>query len=152
MQPICRIVSVEPVVLAVAEADLARSQISANIRGMFDIVYSWLKEANVKQVGHNYALYDKGLKDALLVRVGFPVSSTFEPTASVACFKLAAGRAAHAVHVGSYSELHRTYAELESWCKQERLAKGSQSWEVYGDWHNDVSKLETGIYFRLRDA
>jgi effector-binding domain-containing protein len=117
---------------------------------MFDVVYSWLKVAPVKQAGHNFALYERGAKRDLLVRVGFPVSSVFEDTDSVKCFELAAGRAAHAVHVGPYSELHRTYAELETWCKQERVPLSGHSWEVYGDWNKDESKLETEIYLRIR--
>ena len=150
MSSTCSIVSVARALLAVAEAEFNRSQISAHIRSMFDIVYSWLKVAPVKQSGHNYALYERGAKRDLLVRVGFPVSGVFEDTESVKCFELAAGRAAHALHVGPYSELHRTYAELETWCKLERVPLSGQSWEIYGDWNEDESKLETEISLRLR--
>ena len=150
MSTTCRIVSVEPVLLAVTEAELARTEIPLRIRGMFDTVYSWLKHASVRQIGHNYALYDKGSKGGLLVQVGFPVSSNFPATASVRPLELSAGRAASALHVGAYSELHRTYAELGFWCKREGLQVASQSWEIYGDWHEDVSKLETEIWFRLQ--
>jgi effector-binding domain-containing protein len=117
---------------------------------MFDVVYTWLRTAEVKQTGHNYALYDIGSGRNLLVRVGFPVTAPFADTENVRCFTLAAGEAAYAIHSGPYSELHRTYAILEAWCKQERLQLASQSWELYGDWQQDESKLTTGIYFRLR--
>ena len=118
----CQSISVEPVLLAVAERELDRRNISSNIRGMFDVVYGWLKSASVKQVGHNYALYDKGIHRDLLVRVGFPVSGSFPDN---------------------------TYAELHAWCEREGLHVSSQSWEVYGDWQSDPSRLETGLYLRL---
>jgi hypothetical protein len=56
MQPKCDVVSVSPVLLALTQEELSRSQIPVRIRGMFDIVYSWLRDAPVRQAGHNYAL------------------------------------------------------------------------------------------------
>jgi len=147
-QPSCRIVPVQAVLLAVGEAELDRSQIAGHIRSMFP--YAWLKTAPVRQVGHNYAIYERGAQKQLLVRAGFPVSGAFAETQSVKCFTLEAGEAAHAVHIGPYSELHRTYARLDAWCKQQRVALSGQSWELYGDWHEDPSKVETGIYYRIK--
>ncbi len=148
--PPCSVVPVEATMLAIVEAELARNQIALRIRAMFDAAYAWLRTSSVKQVGHNYALYEKGAGDGLLVRVGFPVSAWFEATPSVSCFELAAGNAAHAIHVGPYGELHRTYALLEHWRQQQHLSLSGQSWEIYGDWTDDVSKLETSIYLRLQ--
>lgn len=150
MSSACGIVSVEPVILAVTEKEVPRGQVPAHIRSMFDIVYSWLRTASVKQTGHNYALYDVGGAGTLLMRVGFPVSAPFADTETVRCFSLVAGEAAHAVHAGPYSELFRTYAALHAWCKRERLQLASQSWELYGDWQQNESKLETGIFLRLQ--
>jgi effector-binding domain-containing protein len=150
MSQTCEVVSVSPVLLAVTQAELRRSEISSRIRGMFDIVYAWLKSVDVRQVGHNYAVYDKGTNRDLRVQVGFPVSAPFADTDSVKCVELPAGRAAHATHVGPYGELHVTYQRLTDWCSSASLQVGSQSWEVYGDWHDDPAKLTTDIYFRLR--
>src|SRR5262245_38330616 len=150
MKSTCRIVSVEPTLLAVTEEELDRSHIAGNIRRLFDMVYSWIPTAPVKQVGHNFAIYEKGRTRDLLIRVGFPVSGPFPETPSVKSFTLAASRVACALHVGPYSDLHRTYTELEAWCRQERLVPSGQSWEVYGDWHEDPSKLETELCLGLR--
>lgn len=148
MQPSFRIVLVEAVLLAIGEAELDRSQVAGHIRSMFP--YAWLKTASVKQVGHNYAIYERGTHKDLRVRAGFPVSGAFAETQAVKCFTLVAGAAAHAMHVGPYSEFHRTYARLDAWCKEQGLPLSGQSWELYGDWHDDPSKLETGIYYRLK--
>jgi hypothetical protein len=48
--------------------------------------------------------------------------------------------------------LHRTYAALNTWCSQRALALTGQSWEVYGDWTEDPSKLETGLFLRVDEA
>jgi effector-binding domain-containing protein len=149
MPPSCCVVSLSPVLLALTQEELPRGQIPKRIRGMFDVVYSWLKTADVRQAGHNYAVYDKGSTQDLLVRVGFPVSGRFIDTERVQCVELAGGDAAHATHVGAYGELHRTYAALTEWCARTSVPLSGQSWEVYGDWHHDPSKLETDIYFRL---
>ena len=72
--------------------------------------------------------------------------------ASVKCVQLAPGRAVHAVHAGPYANLHRTYAVLHTWCSQHALELTGESWEVYGDWTDDPSKLETGLFLRVKDA
>jgi len=146
----CEVVSVSPVLLAVTQAEFFRSEIASKIRGMFDIVYAWLKNADVRQVGHNYAIYDTGVSRDLRVQAGFPVSARFAAVDSVRCIELPAGRAAHVTHVGSYADLPVSYRALTDWCSRASLKLGGQSWEVYGDWHDDPSKLTTDIYFRLR--
>ena len=52
------IVDNEPVVLAITQAQLVPSEVSSKILGLFDVVYTWLRTSNVKQAGHNYAVYD----------------------------------------------------------------------------------------------
>jgi hypothetical protein len=152
MQPKCDVVSVAPLLLALTQAELPRSQITARIRGMFDLVYAWLRDAPVRQAGHNYALYDQCTPQALRVQVGFPVSERFADTDSVRCVELAPGRAAHAVHVGPFADLHRTYAALHAWCSGQALVLSGQSWEVYGDPTEDPSKLQTGLFLRVKET
>jgi effector-binding domain-containing protein len=148
----CEVVSVTPLTLALTQEELPRLQIPVRIRGMFDIVYAWLRDAPVRQAGHNYALYDQCTPLALRVQVGFPVSGRFADTDLVKCVQLAPGRAAHAVHVGPYADLHRTYAILDRWSSQRAIALTGQSWEVYGDWTEDPSRLETGLFLRVDEA
>jgi effector-binding domain-containing protein len=76
----------------------------------------------------------------------------FADTDLVKCVQLAPGRAAHAVHVGPYANLHRTYAALNTWCSQHALALTGQSWEVYGDPTEDPSKLPTGLFLRVNET
>src|SRR5262249_6229466 len=136
-----RIVDVQPVLLAITEMRVMPSEVASKICGLFDVVYAWLPHSNVRQVGHNYALYDQFASEGLRMQVGFPVSDRFPGTASVKCVELLAGRAAHGRHIGAYSELHATYRELTAWCSREGHKMSGQSWEIYGDWSDDPSKL-----------
>ena len=103
-------------------------------------------------VAHQLARYlEPATGLTLRVQVGFPVSGRFADTDLVKCVQLAPGRAAHAVHVGQYANLHRTYAVLHAWCSQRALPLTGQSWEVYGDPTEDPSKLETGLFLRANE-
>ncbi|MFN7927069.1 MAG: GyrI-like domain-containing protein [Blastocatellia bacterium] len=144
------IVAVQPVILALAELRLFPSEVPTKIRGLFDVVYLWLRTANVQQIGHNYAIYDQCTNGGMQMRAGFPVSARFPDDESVKCVEFEAGRAAHIRHIGPYSKLNISYTNLVSWCAQEGYQTSGQSWEVYGDWHDDPSKLITDIYFRLQ--
>src|SRR5262249_17523497 len=143
------IVDIEPVILAITETRLTPSEVSSRIIGLFDIVYKWLRTSNVKQIGHNYAIYDQCTNENMRMRVGVPVSKSFPDSELVKCVELEAGRAAHVKHIGPYSELQTAYAGLTAWCSQETHKTSGQSWEVYGDWNDDPSKLVTDIYFRI---
>jgi effector-binding domain-containing protein len=150
--PHCSVVIVEPVILALAEEVLPRAQIPSRILALFDLVYTWMREAPVRKAGHNYAVYDHCTPQHLRMRAGVPVSWRFADGERVKCVELAAGRAAHAVHVGPYGEMDRTYIRLHAWCRAENLRLTGESWEVYGDWTEDASKLETGLFLRIDAA
>ncbi len=143
------IVDTEAVVLAVAQKQLMRAEVSSKILGLFDIAYTWLKTSGVKKAGHNYAIYDQCMPDRMRVRVGFPVSEYFSGNDLVQCIELESGRAAHVRHTGPYNKLQAAYDGLLEWCAREGHKTSGESWEVYGDWHDDPSKLVTDIYFRI---
>ncbi len=151
-QPECEVVSVSSQLLALVEEEVPRAQVPARIRALFDVAYAWLRGAPVRQAGHNYAIYDQCTPSSLRMRVGFPVTGRFADTDRVHCIEFAPGRAAHAVHVGPYADMHRTYAALHAWCAERGLELSGESWEVYGDWTEDASRLETGLYLRLDQA
>jgi effector-binding domain-containing protein len=48
--------------------------------------------------------------------------------------------------------MDRTYIRLHAWCRAENLRLTGESWEVYGDWTEDASKLETGLFLRIDAA
>ena len=94
-------------------------------------------------------MYDLFGSNGMRMQTGFPVSGRFADTAQVKCVELAAGRAAHTRHRGAYSGLPEANDRLHEWCVQQALHLAGVSWEVYGDWHEDESRLVTDIYVRL---
>jgi effector-binding domain-containing protein len=148
----CEVVSYAPALLALTAEEMPRSQIPVRIRDMFGLVYTWVASAPVRRTGQNFAVYDQCTDQALRVRAGFPVSEAFTDTERVKCVELPPGRAARAVHVGAYGEMHRTYDALHAWCAEQGLKMSGVSWEVYGDWSDDPSKLTTEIFVRLREG
>jgi effector-binding domain-containing protein len=142
-------VEVPPVTLAVCETFTKQADIPTRITEMFDIVYTWLRESSVKQVGNNYVIYDQFGPDGMRMRVGFPVSESFDNGSLVRCLELGAAKAAHTRHLGPYSGLPTAHAELNEWCTRQSLNRGEFSWEEYGDWHDDQSKRVTDIYIKL---
>ena len=145
----CDVVAVPPVLLAVTDAQTKQAEIPSRISAMFDIVYAWLRNSGVEQTGQNYVVYDQFGRDGMRMRVGFPVSKAFTDTAQVKCLQLAGGKAAHTTVVGPYSGISAAHMDLNAWCAQHEHALAGQSWEVYGDWVEDESKLVTDVYFRL---
>ncbi|MDA0790429.1 MAG: GyrI-like domain-containing protein [Proteobacteria bacterium] len=143
------IVTASSVLLAVTEAFVKRQEIPAAMGKAFPLVYGWLQSSGKLQVGHNYALYDQFSPSGMRMRVGFPISGAFEDTADVHCFELGGDRAAHARHTGDYSLLGQVSERLNQWIVDHQLAPAGESWEVYGDWDDDPSKLITDVYVRL---
>ncbi|MCX7063563.1 MAG: hypothetical protein NT024_03125 [Proteobacteria bacterium] len=135
--------------LAVTEAFAKQAAIPALFPGMLDTVDKWLRDSGVAATGDNYALYDRFSPDGMRVRIGFPVAARFNDTEAVKCAALAPGRAAHVRHTGPYSGLPAAHSALNAWCTQQAHQLAGVSWEVYGDWCDDQSKLVTDLYFRL---
>ncbi len=60
-----------------------------------------------------------------------------------------AGQAAVALHTGSYASLVTTHDAIHAWCKAQNRVIADASWELYGDWTDDESKLETTVFYLL---
>jgi effector-binding domain-containing protein len=83
------------------------------------------------------------------VDFGVEVTRSFESSGEVRAVEVPGGRAAVAVHIGSYAKLHDAHQALHRWCEGNQLRIGTHSWEIYGDWSDDESKLETTIVYLL---
>lgn len=60
-----------------------------------------------------------------------------------------AGQVAVAVHVGGYDRIKETPDAIHVWREANNRSFAGQSWEIYGDWSDDPSKLETTIMYLL---
>jgi effector-binding domain-containing protein len=60
-----------------------------------------------------------------------------------------AGEVAMAVHVGGYDQIRRAHDAIHAWRARSGRAFAGLSWEIYGDWSDDPSKLETTVCYLL---
>jgi effector-binding domain-containing protein len=50
------------------------------------------------------------------------------------------------VHVGPYHQLGDASSALHEFCKTHDHPIAGPTWEVYGDWNDDPSKLRTDVF------
>lgn len=105
-----------------------------------------------KPGGHNVFLYHhpSSRDQPMDIDFGVEVAAPFESDGPVRCTQTPAGDVAMAVHHGPYAHLARTHNAIHAWCREHGKQIGACSWETYGDWSDDPSKLEVTIRYLLR--
>jgi effector-binding domain-containing protein len=118
-------------------------------RGMLDEVYAYLRQGETAG-GCNVMLY-RDLPDAgqIAVAVGVEVSGPFAQLGRVRAAELPAGPAAVTTHRGPYGELGAAHRAVVRWSEAEGRELTGERWEVYGDWEEDPSLLETKVFYGL---
>lgn len=117
-----------------------------------DEVWAFLRaHPGLRTDGHNVFVYHHpaGRDAPMDVDFGVEVTRTFEPAGDVSPAETPAGEVAMAVHIGSYDQLHRTHDAIHAWRTREGRTFAGTSWEIYGDWSDDPSRLETTVCYLL---
>jgi len=83
------------------------------------------------------------------VDFGVQVIRPFEDEGEVVCTETPAGEVAMTTHIGSYAGLAAAHQAINSWRAATGRMFGACSWEIYGDWNSDETKLETQIVYLL---
>jgi effector-binding domain-containing protein len=118
---------------------------------LLDKVWAVVRTLGVDPIGHNVALYrfrDGGLD----LEIGVEVSGPFAPTGDVEPSNTPAGPCLRTLHTGSYAGIRQATDAVIAFAKANDLATTGLSWEVYGDWTKDETKLETWIHFQLAEG
>lgn len=118
------------------------------IIGLLNQVYAGLGATGAVQTGHNIVFYDLH-GPVLKVEVGVQVDKRFDSDGAVVSSAVPAGRVARTLHVGPYGEMHRAHMAIQQWCKANGEEPAGPNWELYGDWNDDESKLETEVFYLL---
>ena len=142
-----------PRVLAAVRRIAAPREIPNAFRPALDLVWRWLAtHQGLRTDGHNVFLYHHVDKPgaAMPIDFGVEVARRFESEGEVHCVETPAGEALTVVHRGPYSGLPKAHAALHGWCAANGRKVGAYSLEIYGDWSDDPSKLETTIQYLLR--
>lgn len=116
-----------------------------------DQVWAFLKTNGELRPGHNLFLYHhpEHRNDPMDVDFGVQLARRFEQQGNVRCVETPAGEVARTVHVGPYDRLGEAHDAVHAWCAAHKRKIAQASWEVYGDWNNDPSLLETTIKYLL---
>jgi effector-binding domain-containing protein len=142
-----------PRVLAAVRRIAAPREVPSAFRPALDLVWAFLaKHKGLRTEGHNVFLYHHVDRPEAGMPIDFGVEVTrrFEPEGEVQCIETPAGEALTVVHRGPYSGLPKAHAALHAWCAANGRKVGAYSLEIYGDWSDDPSKLETTIQYLLR--
>ena len=132
---------------AVIEARTTSEELPMTIGRLLDLVWAFLRASDLR-TNHNVVLYRGELtaEGGGLIEVCVQVDRRFEDAAApdrIRSGELPAATVARAVHVGPYNRMGETHAAIHAWCRDHGHRLDGRSWEVYGDWNDDVTRLET---------
>jgi effector-binding domain-containing protein len=142
-----------PRLLAAVRRSATPREIPRVFKPALDLVWAFLREhEGLRTDGHNVFLYHHVDRPEVGMPIDFGVEVTrrFEPEGEVRCVETPGGEATVLEHRGPYSGLAQAHAALHAWCAANGRIIGSHSLEIYGDWSDDPSKLETTIQYLLR--
>lgn len=141
--------------LAAVSERVPRRAIAPRVRPNFDKIYAFLSAAPALRApeAHNVILYrfDENPCDDGKIDVEFAVQvcDAFGPNHEVYPSATPARRAATALHVGPYDRLGIAHDAIIAWSSANNYVRAGICWEVYGDWNDDPSKLETRVYYLI---
>jgi effector-binding domain-containing protein len=121
-------------------------------RPALDLVWAFLRsQPGLRTDGHNIFLYHHPAcpDDPMNVDFGVEVTRSFSPSGEVYETTTPPGEAAVAVHRGGYDQLRGAHQAVRQWAKSHDRIFAGTSWEIYGDWSDDPSKLETVVAYLL---
>src|SRR5215813_11737717 len=149
-QVVTKTVSAQP--LAAVRRRALSQDVGRIWKPALDLVWEFLRRNEGLRVdGHNCFLYHHPAhrEEAMDIDFGVQVIRPFEGVDEVICSETPAGEVAMTTHVGSYDKLAGAHDAIHSWSATNGRAIGACSWEIYGDWTDDATKLETQVVYLL---
>ncbi|MDB5441228.1 MAG: hypothetical protein JWM33_3655 [Caulobacteraceae bacterium] len=143
---------VESQLLAAVHRRVLAGGVGAVWKPALDQVWAFLRERpELRDGGHNLFLYGhpRGPREPMEVEFGVQVIGDFAPHGEVRPVETPSGEAAVGLHVGPYSRLHETHAAIQAWMEANGRRSAGWSWEIYGDWSDDSTRLETTVVYLL---
>lgn len=138
--------------LAAVRRTVAPGGVGAVWKPALDQVWAFLRaHPGLRTDGHNIFVYrhPEHAGASMEVELGVEVTRSFDADGEVVPSETPAGEIAVAVHVGGYDRLHVAHDAIQQFCAREGRALAGVSWEIYGDWSDDETKLETTVCYLL---
>lgn len=139
------VVEAEASQIAAVRAQWERSTLPSVIVSSVDQVYAFLAALPELARGCNVVIYDRPWS----ILAGVEVTGAFEGDGNVTRSATPQGRAARTLHRGPYAEMGRANEAIQAWCREHNQKPTGITWEVYGDWSEDESKLTTEVFYQL---
>jgi effector-binding domain-containing protein len=145
--------AVPSIKLAAVRRQVAIGDIGTAWKPALDKVWEFLQgHPGLRTDGHNVFLYHHPARrdQPMDIDFGVEVSRVFESAGEVFATETPAGMVAVAVHRGAYDRMKETHDAIHAWRAANNRSFAGKSWEIYGDWSDDPSKLETTIMYLLK--
>ena len=137
--------------LAAVSGTVRFPDLASEIRRRLDLVWAHIR-TNELAPGHNVVVYLGPVHspDGGEVDIGVQIDRfNGDSDVGVHDVLLPATTVARAVHTGPYDRLGDTHSKVLAFCEQNGHTLSDLSWEIYGDWTDDVSTLETEVVYEL---
>ena len=142
------VVPAEP--MAAVATVVPRNGLADAIRGSLDKVYALLRARDYGKLGCNTVFYAKGTTPAAMdLKIGVRLDAPFTDDGEVRLAETPAGDVVHAVYFGNYNQIMTAHETAKAAAAKAGRQITGDSWEVYGDWFDDWSKVRTDIYWLL---
>lgn len=145
-----RIVDLKPQAGAGIEAFVRWADIGPSIRRTFDRLYA--PDALTPGHGHNFILYQNETREGGTLTIGVLDREPGGGDPDVKAVHVPGGRVITAPHWGDYGSMSSTYTQIHDEMKVRKLKRAPMSLEIYGDWHDDPSKVKTDLHIYLAVA
>jgi effector-binding domain-containing protein len=136
--------------MAAVAARAAQQELAQVIRTSLDKVYAVLRAGDFGPLGCNVVYYGAGGWPVMDLKIGVRLEKPMAVAAGeVIPFETPACQAAHAVHFGHYSKLRPAHEAAKAAATRQGRSITGASWEVYGDWTEDLAQLRTDVFWQL---
>ena len=136
---------------AVIEGHATPADLPTTIGRLIDRVWEFLRTSGLV-TNHNVVVYRSPIagEGGAIVEVGVQVDRRFaDAPDGVVASELPAARVARAMHRGPYHRIAETHDAVAQWCLDNGHRRTGSSWEIYGDWTDDVDALETEVMHEI---
>lgn len=143
-----------PRTIAAVHARVPIGGVSKTFRLYLDQVYASARTGAIKLDGQNVFVYHHvpDRPSELDVAFGVGVTAPFVAVGAVVPTSLPVGEVATTTHWGNYARLGGAHEAINEWCRKHGRRRAGASWEVYGHWTEDETKLRVDVFYLLEPA
>lgn len=145
--------TIKSVSILVVDRSAGFEQLAAVITEACGVVWKQLQNAEKEVHGRNVVVYLNYTNEVFNLQVGVELDEkagkSIDWSDGLYMSFTPQGEVAHAVHYGDYANLINVHRDIATWSKDAHRPLVGPSWEVYGHWNSDLSKLRTDVYYLL---